>query len=256
MCYLTWKNVFLIISTMSAVVGIAWCIIVPKDTKGKINRDAIDVDVHEKVSLRGLFGSNAACFAMLAGAFVGIFRNSMTLWIPTYMNDALKMDSGFAVMITACITGSQICGSVLGEYFGKKSKNLLKLTFSTFMFSVLSFLGIFIYGRTSIILTTILFIINAICMTAALTFVLSLYPIRYFKKNEVVVLVGVINFCVYLGDFFASTGIGWLSENMGWDLMFGFLAICSVVVAVLCLWGGCILERQSKMQILTKEKCL
>ena len=92
--------------------------------------------------------------------------------------------------------------------------------------------------NASITITLIMFIINAICMTAVLTFMVSLYPIRYFDKKKVVFIVGLSNFFVHFGDFISSSGIGWLSQTKGWMLTFVVLAFFAFFAAVLCFIGA------------------
>ena len=50
--------------------------------------------------------------------------------------------------------------------------------------------------------------------------------------------VGTFNFCVHIGDPFASLGIGWFSQNCGWGITFGILSGIAIFAAVLCLIGG------------------
>ena len=82
-----------------------------------------------------------------------------------------------------------------------------------------------------------LFVINAVSMTAALTFLLSLYPIRVMERKDIAKFVGLLNLFVHLGDFAASTGFGWLSSVGGWALTFAIMAILSFSAAIITLIG-------------------
>jgi sugar phosphate permease len=85
--------------------------------------------------------------------------------------------------------------------------------------------------------TVVSFVVNAISMTAALTFLLSLYPIRCMERKDIAKFVGLLNFFVHLGDFAASTGFGWLSTAGGWTLTFSSMAILSFSAAAIVVIG-------------------
>jgi len=82
-----------------------------------------------------------------------------------------------------------------------------------------------------------MFVINAISMTAALTFILSLYPIRCMERKDIAKFVGLLNFFVHLGDFTTSTGFGWLSSVRGWNLTFFVMVILAFSAAIIALIG-------------------
>ena len=132
----------------------------------------------------------------------------------------------------------QICGALLGGKIGIRSNNLLITSCKAFLLSCISLFAILLLNNTSAVLTIVLFLINSICMTAALTFLVSLFPIRYFGKGQVAMLVGIINFSVHAGDFVSSAAIGWLSEIGGWQLSFSFLSGLALIACILCFKGG------------------
>jgi sugar phosphate permease len=49
--------------------------------------------------------------------------------------------------------------------------------------------------------------------------------------------VGILNFCVHLGDFAASTGFGWLSTVGGWGWTFSVMAMLAFFAAFITLIG-------------------
>ncbi len=244
--YFNWKLVFITVSTLLFILGVFWCIIMPRLTENKCTVQPTEkADSKNKLTISQILTSNAAVFVILGGMFVGLLRESISLWIPTYMNDRLNLSSDSSVIITAFVPCLQICGALLGGYIGSRSKNLLILSFSAFTLSSLCLLLINFGGKTSVIITLILFIINAISMTAALTFLLSLYPIRHFSKENAVVMVGIINFFVHLGDFISTFGIGWLSQAGGWSITLITLSVLAFLAAILCLLGSYTQKRRA-----------
>jgi len=177
---------------------------------------------------------------------VGLLRESVSLWIPTYMNDIHKLTREMSVIITAFVQCLQVCGALSGGYIGRKSKDLLLLSAAAFFISGICLVIIKTIGSISIVITLGMFIINAISMTAALTFLHSLYPIRYFSKENVVFIIGITNFFTHFGDFISSFGVGWLSQNKGWTMTFVVLAIMAFSASVICVAGSKINNRKGQ----------
>ena len=238
--YFNWQTVFLTVSTLLFILGITWCFVIPKLT-GRTNIEQKAEEKKQpktKVSIFKTLGTNGALFAIIGGFFIGALRESVSLWVPSYMNDFLGLSRTYSILITALIPCLQICGAFLGGFIGNRTSKLFFASFVTFSCSGFSLLGIRILGGSSIVFSLICFIINAVCMTAALTFILSLYPIRFFKKETTVILVGIINFAVHLGDFVSSFGIGWISQNFGWNSTFITLFFTALTAAVICIFAN------------------
>lgn len=245
--HFNWKLVFICTSTLLFTLAVIWYIIIPKLTMSNYSFDSQpEKNASEKTKFRftELFCSRATVFAIAASMFVGLLRESVSLWIPTYMNDVFKLTRDMSVIITAFVPCLQVCGALLGGFIGRRSKDLFLMSSVTFAISGLCLILIKIMENASITITLIMFIINAICMTAALTFMVSLYPIRYFDKKKVVFIVGLSNFFVHFGDFISATGIGWLSQNNGWMGTFAVLAFLAFFASALCLIGSNISNRK------------
>ena len=213
-----WQSVFFTVSILLFVVGILWCSIMPKIAKDENPKS--DSDEKAKVNIFAQLSAYGTIFVIIGAFFVGLLRESVTLWIPSYMSEVFNFSTTFSTIITVFVPCLQICGALLGGKIGIRSKNLLITSCKAFLLSCLSLFTILLLNNTSAVLTIVLFVINSICMTAALTFLVSLFPIRYFGKGQVAILVGIINFSVHAGDFVSSAAIGWLSEIGGWQLSF------------------------------------
>ena len=131
----------------------------------------------------------------------------------------------------------QICGALFAGRVGRKTKNLFLPSMTAFLLSMVCFIIIRNIGTATVAAVIVLFVINAICMTAALTFLLSLYPIRCMDRKNIAKLVGILNFCVHLGDFAASTGFGWLSTVGGWSWTFSVMAMLAFTAVLITLLG-------------------
>ena len=237
--FFRWQIVFFTISTMLFILGIVWCIVMPKltsDKKKDGSAKKIIVEGRSK-SLLEILLSKGAFFALLAVFVIGSLRESVSLWIPSYLNENFQLSVTLSTAVTAVVPMLQICGALLAGRVGRKMKNLFLPSMIAFMISMTCFILIRAIGTATVAAVVVLFVINAISMTAALTFLLSLYPIRCMDRKNIAKLVGILNFCVHLGDFAASTGFGWLSTVGGWSWTFTVMALLAFSAVLISLIG-------------------
>ena len=237
--FFRWQIVFFTISTMLFILGIVWCVVMPKLTSDKKKDGSVKKILVEgrSKSLLEILLSKGAFFALLAVFVIGSLRESVSLWIPSYLNENFQLSVTLSTAVTAVVPMLQICGALLAGRIGSKMKNLFLPSMMAFTISMTCFILIRAIGTATIAAVVILFVINAISMTAALTFLLSLYPIRCMDRKNIAKLVGVLNFCVHLGDFAASTGFGWLSTVGGWGWTFSVMALLAFSAVLISLIG-------------------
>lgn len=236
-----WQTVFFTISSMLFILGVVWCLIMPKLTANKRTTPIYtapfgSADI-KSVSLFPLLRSPDIICAIAAVTVIGSLRESVSLWIPSYMNETFHLDVTLATTITAFVPMLQVCGAILGGHIGQKIRNLFLPSLAAFLISGLCFITIQFVPTVNVTFPIFLFVCNAISMTAALTFLLSLYPIRRIERTYIAKLVGILNFFVHLGDFAASTGFGWLSSIGGWKLTFSVMALVAFSAVIAALIG-------------------
>ncbi|MBE5893179.1 MAG: MFS transporter [Lachnospiraceae bacterium] len=258
--YATWQTVFFTVSSILFAAGILWVIFMPKftasasgqsakaskstDAKDSARKTAAPASTAGKTSLLSQLTRYGAAF-MLAGCFmIGLMRESVSLWIPSYINEVFGLSSSLSIILTVFVPGFQVFGAILGGRLGRKMQNLHFPGCVVFAISGFCMGMLLLAGDFNPFLSVGLFVINAICMTAALTLSLSLFPIRFLAKEHAPMFVGILNFFVHAGDFFASAGIGWLSQYSGWGITFTILCTIAFTASVVYAVGGIYCKRE------------
>jgi sugar phosphate permease len=149
-----------------------------------------------------------------------------------------------SIILTVFVPCFQVFGAILGGRLGRKMQNLHFPGCVVFAISCFCMGMLLLAGDFNPFLSVGLFVINAICMTAALTLSLSLFPIRFLAKEHAPMFVGILNFFVHAGDFFASAGIGWLSQYSGWGITFTILCTIAFTASVVYAVGGIYCKRE------------
>ena len=237
--YFSWRAVFFAVGAMLAAMAVLWLTVMPRLTKVRLETPDIPANVKSapKTSLYTILSRYGTVYVIIGAFFVGGLRESVSLWIPSYMSETFSLSTDVSTLITAVVPCLQVCGALLGGVIGRRCKTLQIPACVAFGIAAFCLMMIRLLGSFSPVVTIGVFAINAISMTAALTFLLSLFPVRYVSSGSVAMLVGIINFSVHAGDFAASMGIGWLS-GFGWGT--AFLTLCAAAASggVICLLGG------------------
>ena len=252
--FFRWQSVFYTVSAMLVVLGIIWSAIMPKLCRSQNNgvyakKSEVTSD---SLPINQLLTSHGTIYVIIGIFFVGALRESVSLWIPSYMNEIFGLSSSLSTVVTAAVPCIQICGAFLAGFLGRKTKTLHLPASAAFAVSTVCLLLIRLCGAASAVGTVLFFVINAVSMTAAITFLLSLFPVRYADTGSIALLVGIINFSVHAGDFAASVGIGWLSEAGGWQYTFATLCAAAALGGVICLLGGLTCLKEERAHVKTR----
>ncbi len=245
--YADWRMVFFFASTLLFVLGFVWLTVMPRLlSQSTVKTSAVVVEKQENASVPLLFVLKAygTICVILAAFFIGTLRESVSLWIPSYINERFGLSSSLSIVVTAFVPCLQVCGALLAGRLGKMNCNLPLRAGTCFSCSAVCLLLILMSGNVAI--TIFLFVINAVAMTAALTFLLSLFPVRYVTGGHIATVVGITNFFVHAGDFFASMGIGWVSQAGGWNIAFTILCSFAILGAGICALGSYLFRKDIK----------
>ena len=241
-----WQAVFYTVSSLLGTMLLVWCALMPR-LSPKPERTAVQkARKTEKIIHHGLGLTTVAILSFL----VGMMRESITLWLPSYLYDNFAISSARATALTAAIPMLQILGAFFGGWLGRRAKSIFLPVALFFLLSSLCFGMIQIQG-IGILPTVFLFAVNAIVMTGALTLLVSIFPIRYLLHGNIAGFVAILNFFVHLGDFAASTGYGWLSMLGGWGLSLTAMAMLSLLAAAVALFAT---KKNKKRRIIRNGK--
>lgn len=246
-----WQTVFITVGGILSIAGILWIIFMPSlsvpltVTAGEsplpARKSVVSLNTDkgsEKISLLSCLARYGALFMMTGCFMIGLMRESVSLWIPSYINEVFELGTGKSVIMTVFVPALQILGAVLGGALGRRFRNLHFPSGILFLISGLCMGLLYLAGNFHPFFSVGMFVINAICMTAALTLSLSLFPMRFLPLQHAPLFVGILNFFVHAGDFLASAGIGWLSQSCGWETTFSILFAIALMAGVLYSIGG------------------
>ncbi len=221
-----WKAVFLFSAAVGLLMLILW------------NKFSIDVDVKsiapkEKTKTggekSGLF-TPTMIVIMVAIIAMGMLRDGVTTWMPTYVSDTYNM-SNIVSILTGVILPifGMVCFKAASVLYGKAVKNPVFLAGLIFLAGVISSVALyFITGKNAVLSITLMALLTG-TMHGVNFLLIGIVPSFFKKSGNVSLASGVINACTYIGSAISTFGVALLSEKLGWD----FTLLSWVMIAVL-----------------------
>ena len=165
----------------------------------------------------------------------GLIRESISLWAPVMMIKTLGFEPKHLFILLFLIPIFNFSGILFARWLMSRAH-----TFKNPIGSMLLifFTGILICGAGFLFLSSIsglsgLFFmscISGLCFGAN-SILLSLIPLSYAKHNIVSTLVGVFDFCSYIGAAISAYGLGIILEGASWKFI-PLIWICFACAAI------------------------
>lgn len=231
-----WKAVFVASACVGFVMLIEW------------NRKCADTPVVHSTRNEKSGENTKAIFTpsmlavLLAIIFMGMLRDGVTTWMPSYVSETYQLSSVVAILTGVAIPLVSIAFFYAAEALHMKFfKNPVKLAGIIFAVgAVFAALTAFTTGKSavcSILFTSIL----TGCMHGVNLMLIGMTP-NYFKKyGNVATVSGILNSCTYIGAAISTYGIAVISEKSWSFTVFSWVitALLGAVVCLLCAssWG-------------------
>lgn len=262
-----WREVFYIFAVPGFIIALLWLFLVKDDpSKSKycspeeqdyiLNSDAVERETNKKSGIaestsfdflirarkveklsttRQIFLSwnNWAC-AIGYGLMVGITYSIMT-WIPTYLVNVKHLSilsMGFVASAPwiGAIVGNIMGGIMSDRLFRKRRKPVMFLTSA----STVVMMYVLINTPSVPALIAVLFFITGVLLNIGYSTFL-VFPMGLVEKNKVPLAVSVVNTVGSIGGAISPFVVGMILDTGGWNHVFLFLSICSLIAFVLLI---------------------
>lgn len=262
-----WREVFYIFAVPGFIIAVLWLFLVNDDpSKSKfcseseklyiLNSDANERALNKKSGIveknrfdfiirarrveklstsREIFSSwnNWAC-AIGYGLMVGITYSIMT-WIPTYLVNVKHLSilsMGFVASAPwlGAIVGNILGGMMSDRLFKKRRKPVMFITSA----STVVMMYVLINTPSVPTLIAVLFFVTGVLLNIGYSTFL-VYPMGLVEKEKVPLAVSIVNTVGSVGGAVAPFVVGLILDSGGWDQVFIFLSISSLVAFMLLI---------------------
>lgn len=229
---LSWKWVFV----GSAIAGILAIVL--------WNRFACDIPVGknavsaaQKVSGRILF-SPVMLFIMVAIIMMGMLRDGVTTWMPSYISETYSLGSATAILTGVILPIFGIASfQAASALYRRKFTNPLVCGGLIFVLGAVAATLLFAVTGKNALLSVLFSALLTGCMHGVNLLLVCMLPAYFKKYGNVSTASGVINACTYVGSAISTYGIAVLSTVIGWGstvLLWAGIALTGAVICFVC----------------------
>ncbi|MBQ7828523.1 MAG: MFS transporter [Clostridia bacterium] len=233
-----WKAVFV----FSAIVGVisillfssltrkAEIVTVPESADDSGKGDG-DKGSHKLVPVVLSSGLVFICFAIV---FMGILRDGIDSWTPTYLSATYGLPTTSSIFLSVVVPLFSIVSfKVTSEINRRFIKNELSLAIILFTISAIC------TGLTVVVpvmpVSIILLSLATGCMHGVNLMLVCQIPGRFAKYGKASLVSGAMNFFTYVGSALSMWGLAKISETSGWDAVFFTCSGIAVFGLLMCL---------------------
>ena len=178
----------------------------------------------------------------LTDLFVYIVRFAILDWGPTFLQDRANPLSpqlagwSIAIFEIAGCAGMLCAGWISDRYFGGKTHRMCAV--EMFLVAICLALLYFIQESASAVSVLILLALAGFFLYGPQA-LLGVAATKQATKKAASSAVGLIGFVSYLSVIFTGVGLGWFSDNFGWDYLYILMAGISVLggIVMVFLWN-------------------
>ena len=198
------------------------------------NRDLKEYNLKQKdeISFWQFIKEKKLWIIALVCACQGIVKDSIGVWGPMYLMETHDIDLSSTTVYILLIPVMNFGGIVLSGWLNKKFNYQHNTAImAIFGISIITFLGLFIFGKLSVVMGAILLGCCSALMYGANTLLLGVIPMGFAKYNKTSSVAGFFDFSSYMGAGISGYLTGNISELWGWNgaiIMWLIIALSAV----------------------------
>ena len=167
---------------------------------------------------------------------VNLVKDGLSTWIPTVLKDVYALPESLSIFLTLFVPVLGVFGSTFVVALNKKIKDYNALIAVTFaLSSVFALVVVLVLKTPAWVAVLIAFGMMAFLMSGSNNVITSMLPLGLRDKANSGFVAGILNGCCYVGSTISSVGLGAISDNFGWAIVFDIFLILTVAVCVLSL---------------------
>lgn len=227
---LGWRAVFFFSAICGIVMLFVW------------NRYAYDIEIDrkckapERKNVRSAFLTPLMISIMLAIVFMGMIKDGVTTWMPSYISETYHMNRRISILTGVVLPiFSILCFQIASKLYRKKFTNPLLCAGVIFGAGSVSALSLFLFSGQNAALSVLFSAMLTGCMHGVNLMLISMIPAFFEKRGNVSTVSGVLNACTYLGSAISTYGIALLSEHFSWEYTILTWLLIAAAGTLLCL---------------------
>ena len=235
-----WKQVFYIASAFAAVAAVAWLL-----TTGSLLKNvSFTSDIEKKsISQYGKKGNHTVlkllpCI-LLSAAMLGILKDGITTWMPTFISETFKMKSTESILSTVVIPASHMLIGLSTYRVLKAMKRDVFAAISLYFTITAGFLLLlWCSGTNSMILSTVFIALGSGGLHGINALSTYYLPELLGGTERISFYAGLLNAAIFVGSALSTFLFAVISEALGWNMtviswvIFAFIGLALMLISM------------------------
>ncbi len=239
---LGWRWVFAAAALAGVLMCILWCTLAP-DIEIKVQKDPA-ADKKEAGGSR-IF-TLGFVFLLLATAAVGMLREGVETWMPTYIFENFDLGNIAAILSGVLLPiFAIVCYNIASRIYEKKFSSPMLFSGVIFSLGALAALSLFLLSGRSAAAAMILMALISGCMHGASLMLTAMAPPIFADGGRMSTVSGIVNSCTYVGSALSTYLVASFTESRGWDFTV-FIWFVMAMLGVAFSFGSSIFNKQKR----------
>ena len=227
----SWRLVFLVATGVGTAVTVTFLI----GTK-HANRGGVQEATEEQKAPMGKLIMKAGLIPLFFAIIImGILRDGIQTWMPTYVSEVVHLDSSSSILTSVILPIFSVISVTLAKVLYSKVGNEMRTAFLIYAIGAVAS-SVLIFTFTSVpALGVFLVALTNASMHGSNLILISMIPAKFRKYGKISTFSGMINAFVYVGAAISTYGIAVISDRFGWLATIICWASLAIVGALICL---------------------
>lgn len=250
----SWRMVFFVAFLLISSISLLWLIgigILERRREQQIHIDVKQQAEQEKITIPmwKLILSVGLIPIAISVIIQGILKDGVTAWVPTYVSEVFNMGSVSSILITTILPIVNLTGVYAANYMNKRIfRNEIATSGVCFAIVSIAILLLILFGERNMIIAVLLLALTTTGMIGVNAMLISLVPLYFSSMGKVSTITGMLNSMAYIGSSLSIYGIGWVSQNFGWNITMVLWFALAVLGVLVCkfsknIWNNAITEK-------------
>jgi OPA family glycerol-3-phosphate transporter-like MFS transporter len=226
-----WRLVLLAAAGVGVLVTVAFLI----GTKDANKGDSPSSAQEQKAPIGKLIMKAGLIPLFFAIIIMGVLRDGIQTWMPTYVSEVLKLDSSSSILTSVLLPIFAVISVSLAKVLYSKVRNEMRTAFMIYSIgAVCSTLLIFTFRSLPAFGVVMVALTNA-AMHGSNLILISMVPAKFKKYGKISTFSGLINAFVYVGAAISTYGIAVISDKFGWLVTIICWSCLAITGTLICL---------------------
>ena len=183
--------------------------------------------------------------AIMMGVIIcqGTLRDGITTWMPTYLADTYRMESGKSILTGVLLPlFGMVCYQIVLWMNRKLVKNELQCAAIIFGVGLVSLLALRLLHAHSFALSVLILAFAVASMHGVNLIMTCMTPKYLAGSGKISMISGLLNACTYIGSALSMYGVALIADRFGWTVtesLWCAVALLGTLCAAACVpkWG-------------------